>query len=62
MESVRLTLNKTPFQFINETKQAQILSGADEGSFGWVTVNYLGGTLTVCKYQIQLTQLYQMSI
>ena len=52
MESVRLTLDKTPFQFKNETKQAQILSGADEGSFGWVTVNYLSGTLTVSKFKL----------
>ncbi|XP_006863851.1 PREDICTED: ectonucleoside triphosphate diphosphohydrolase 2 [Chrysochloris asiatica] len=37
LESVTQTLIKYPFDF----RGAQILSGHDEGVFGWVTVNYL---------------------
>lgn len=37
LEAVTATLKKYPFDF----QGARILSGADEGLFGWVTANYL---------------------
>jgi len=39
MSSVKSTLSKSGFKFKNGW--AQIITGVDEGSFGWVTVNYL---------------------
>ncbi|CAH1245902.1 ENTPD3 [Branchiostoma lanceolatum] len=41
MTSVKTTLRHYPFQF--EPVQARIISGMEEGSFSWVTVNYLVG-------------------
>ncbi|KAI8486470.1 Ectonucleoside triphosphate diphosphohydrolase 3 [Branchiostoma belcheri] len=41
MTSVQTTLRHYPFQF--EPVQARIISGREEGSFSWVTVNYLVG-------------------
>ncbi|XP_078589430.1 ectonucleoside triphosphate diphosphohydrolase 2-like isoform X1 [Branchiostoma floridae x Branchiostoma japonicum] len=41
MTSVQTTLRHYPFQF--EPEQARIISGMEEGSFSWVTVNYLVG-------------------
>lgn len=37
LAAVTSTLNQYPFQF----RGARILSGEDEGVFGWVTANYL---------------------
>jgi len=37
----RNVLSHYPFQF--EASHAQIISGKDEGIFGWVTANYLEG-------------------
>lgn len=37
LEAVTSTLKKYPFDF----RGARILSGEDEGLFGWVTANYL---------------------
>ncbi len=47
MQSVKNTLNASPFYFNISGSQARILSGSDEGSFGWVTVNYLAKVFTV---------------
>ena len=47
MQSVRSTLEKSPFSFMYPNRQARILDGEDEGSFGWVTANYLSGALKV---------------
>jgi len=44
LQSVRETLAASPFLFRPEW--AYILSGSDEGVFGWVAVNYLLGALT----------------
>lgn len=43
LESVRDVLEASPFQFQREW--AYILSGKEEGIFGWVTVNYLRGSI-----------------
>ncbi|XP_051832872.1 ectonucleoside triphosphate diphosphohydrolase 8 [Antechinus flavipes] len=40
-EEISKTLNQFPVNF----QGAQILTGKDEGSFGWITVNYILGTL-----------------
>lgn len=37
LEAVTQTLTRYPFDF----RGARILSGQDEGVFGWVTANYL---------------------
>jgi len=41
LESVRATISKSGFKF--KPDWAQIISGIDEGRYGWVTVNYLLG-------------------
>ncbi|GJP30852.1 hypothetical protein CLOM_g7182 [Closterium sp. NIES-68] len=43
LEAVRVMLKEYPFAF--EADSVKILDGADEGSFAWVTVNYLLGYL-----------------
>ncbi|XP_022097702.1 ectonucleoside triphosphate diphosphohydrolase 2-like [Acanthaster planci] len=43
MESVRQTMATYPFNFT--ANQATIISGSDEGSYGWVSANFLSGTL-----------------
>lgn len=37
MNSVEETLSKTPFDY----QGARVISGQEEGAFGWITVNYL---------------------
>lgn len=39
MSSIRDALSASNFQFSAEN--AKIITGKDEGSFGWITVNYL---------------------
>jgi apyrase len=39
MEAVRDYLSTTPFRF--ERDWAQIITGVEEGIYGWITVNYL---------------------
>ncbi len=41
MESVRDTLSKSGFAFSDPYKMARIIEGMEEGSFSWVTANYL---------------------
>ncbi|XP_004681087.2 PREDICTED: ectonucleoside triphosphate diphosphohydrolase 1 [Condylura cristata] len=42
MDTVINSLNKYPFDF----QGAKIISGRDEGAFGWVTINYMLGKFT----------------
>lgn len=41
MESIRTYLSSLPFNFQN----ASIITGQEEGLYGWVTANYLKGNL-----------------
>ena len=41
-QAVEAALHSSPFSF----RGARILSGQEEGAFGWVTVNYLDDRLT----------------
>ena len=41
LTKVRSTLQNTGFRFDNPEKWACVISGEDEGAFGWVTTNYL---------------------
>ena len=45
MEEVRKYLKKSPFLFHND-KWARIISGRDEGSYLWLSANYILGTFT----------------
>ncbi|XP_064631783.1 ectonucleoside triphosphate diphosphohydrolase 1-like isoform X2 [Lineus longissimus] len=47
MQSVRKTLKEFPFKFSDPADQARIISGREEGSFSWVTSNYLSGIFAV---------------
>ena len=42
LNSVRSTIRDSGFEF-QEESWASIMSGEDEGMFGWITVNYLSG-------------------
>ena len=39
MNNIRKYINSTGFMF--KDKWARIISGEEEGAYGWVTVNYL---------------------
>ncbi|MBN3282936.1 ENTP1 diphosphohydrolase, partial [Polyodon spathula] len=39
LSSVQKTLSSSPFEF----QEARIITGQDEGAYGWITVNYLMG-------------------
>ncbi|XP_052771373.1 ectonucleoside triphosphate diphosphohydrolase 8-like [Mya arenaria] len=46
LNQVRLTFEvNSTFFFPNDTAQARIISGQEEGTFGWVTANYVSGKL-----------------
>ena len=47
LKEVRKTIKKSPFKFDHQEQQARIISGQEEGTFGWVTANYLSGTYGV---------------
>lgn len=47
MKAVQDTLTGYPFKFSNSTKQARILSDVEEGSFAWITSNYITGAFHV---------------
>jgi len=47
MTSVRDTVATYPFQFEHHERQVRILSGIDEGTFGWIATNYLSGNFGV---------------
>ncbi|XP_072049015.1 ectonucleoside triphosphate diphosphohydrolase 8-like [Amphiura filiformis] len=46
-DSVKETLAATPFNFSNPDRQARIISGENEGIFGWITANYISNRFNV---------------
>ncbi|GFN75651.1 ectonucleoside triphosphate diphosphohydrolase 1 [Plakobranchus ocellatus] len=49
LESVRSTFSLSKFKLLNKTTSVRIISGADEGTFSWVTSNYLTNAFDVDK-------------
>ncbi|KAK3597785.1 hypothetical protein CHS0354_006145 [Potamilus streckersoni] len=47
LEKVREIIKNYPFQFDNPKERARIISGDEEGTFGWVTSNYILGKFGV---------------
>ena len=47
LKEVRKTIKKYSFQFTHPEQQAKIISGKEEGTFGWVTANYVSGNYGV---------------
>lgn len=45
MTSVQTTMASYPYNFT--ANQATIISGSEEGTYGWVSTNFLAGTLNV---------------
>ncbi|KAK7508685.1 hypothetical protein BaRGS_00000251 [Batillaria attramentaria] len=43
MAAVRAAIARYPFTFTKPEKQARILTGLEEGSFSWITSNYITG-------------------
>ena len=50
MTSVRDTIAAYPFLLQHPEEQIRILSGTEEGVFGWITTNYLSGNFGVCIF------------
>lgn len=59
LQAVVETLQKTPFSY----QGARILSGQEEGAFGWVTVNYLDDRLEqVCLMSVSSLSNFRCSL
>lgn len=62
LKAVEEALQKFPFSY----QGARILSGQEEGAFGWVTVNYLDDRLTqvswCCCRQARARTLYLVGV
>ena len=50
MSSVRATIATYPFLFQRPQQQVRILTGMEEGTFSWITTNYLSGKFGVCIF------------
>jgi len=50
MTAVRATIATYPFRFDDPQQQVRILSGTEEGTFSWITTNYLSGNFGVCGF------------
>jgi len=58
MEIVRDTIQASEFMF--QRDWAQIITGIDEGLYGWVTSNYLNGWLQNHEVDVQSTGVFEM--
>jgi len=45
LQAVRDTFSESPYNFADKDERVRIISGAQEGVYGWVTVNYLKNIL-----------------
>ena len=50
LKELRKTIKKYPFMFDHPDQQAKIISGKEEGTFGWVTANYVSGKYGVVSF------------
>lgn len=50
LSSVEKTLRSAPFNF----QGARIISGQEEGAYGWITINYLLGNFKQVLYHWQV--------
>ena len=48
MSSVRETIQEYPFHVKDINKQVRIIDGTEEGTFSWISTNYLSGKFGVC--------------
>ncbi|CAH1783850.1 unnamed protein product [Owenia fusiformis] len=54
LSSVRQTIQSYPFKVSNSLSQVRIITGAEEGVFGWITVNFLFGSFGNFKPSVWL--------
>ena len=50
-DSVRDVMGSYPFNFTQPKLQARILQGGEEGTFGWVSTNYLSNTFNEVRFR-----------
>jgi len=58
MSSVRETIETYPFYIVDINKQVRIITGVEEGTFSWISTNYLSGKFGVCDASIKFGSCY----
>lgn len=54
LESVEMSLQRYPFSY----QGARIITGQEEGAFGWVTVNYLSDNFRKVEQTVQSSRIF----
>ena len=57
LEAVRTTIEGYPFSFASPDSQARIITGQEEGTFGWTTANYVSSKLGSVSYTLNVGEI-----